>query len=518
MILQRKPSHLFLSFFMALVVATVSGPQYIYPTYGTSLATKFGWTALENSFVSTACFLGVSFSGPLCSYMIERFGFQLTLRISAFFGFLGSFLLAQTYVGRLPPYFELCAFYLILTGFSAAAAYLVALDSQSHNFRHHRGMAMGFTSATLGFCGLIFSQINDYFFKKKNVNTHGSLNVMLDNGIEEDDDENTYEFLMFLAIVTSIGMFLPSFILGPIPYTDHTHEGKKNNNDEEVIIYSHENLDSYIDDDACSSNPTLVDDEDDDEINAPLLANNIIQKPTNYATYDDAHPTVEEEEPNQPISGLALLTHPIGFTMFIALFVVLGVGYVYLASIGQILMSLPSVLGSNPQHIRNTHVSIFSISNCLSRAGFGTLSDTLKNKFGIHRLFVFYFGVCGLILSQIYLITFVHDNVSLIPCTVSMAIVYGIAFGISPAATAEFGTDVFARNWGILLFAPALGSQMFNVLFGYLYDLEAEKQGDHLCKGPICFTNTYLIGIVAGLLCLALMTRTIIKLRLYRRQ
>lgn len=376
-------------------------------------------------------------------------------------------------------------------------------------------MAMGFTSATLGFCGLIFSQINDYFFKKKNVNTHGSLNI-LDNDAD-DDDENTYEFLMFLAIVTSIGMFLPSFVLGPIPYNN---EGKKNNNDEEVFIYSHENIDSYIDDDACSSNPTLVDeDEDEDQANAPLLANNIIQKPTNYATYDHQDQIDEvEEEPSQPVSGLALLTHPIGFTMFIALFVVLGVGYVYLASIGQILMSLPSVLGSNPQHIRNTHVSIFSISNCISRAGFGTLSDALKNKFGIHRLFVFYFGVCGLILSQIYLITFAHNNVSLIPCTVSMAIVYGIAFGISPAATAEFGTDVFARNWGILLFAPALGSQMFNVLFGYLYDLEAEKQGSHLCKGTVCFTNTYLIGIVAGLLCLVLMTRTIIKLRLYRRQ
>lgn len=62
------------SFIAALIVALVSGPQYIYPTFGTSLDERFNWSALENSFVSTACFVGVSFSGPLCSWMIEHLG------------------------------------------------------------------------------------------------------------------------------------------------------------------------------------------------------------------------------------------------------------------------------------------------------------------------------------------------------------------------------------------------------------------------------------------------------------
>jgi hypothetical protein len=53
-----------------------------------------------------------------------------TLRLSAFFGFFGNFLLAQTYYGTLPSHFQLCAMYLVLTGFSSSAAYLCALDSQ----------------------------------------------------------------------------------------------------------------------------------------------------------------------------------------------------------------------------------------------------------------------------------------------------------------------------------------------------------------------------------------------------
>lgn len=119
-----------LSFLAALIVANVSGPQYIYPTFGTSLSERFSWSAVQNSFVSTACFVGVSFSGPLCSWMIETLKIKKTLRVSAFLMFLGPFMVAQTYAGRLPDSFILCAFYLICAGIAGAAAYLCALDSQ----------------------------------------------------------------------------------------------------------------------------------------------------------------------------------------------------------------------------------------------------------------------------------------------------------------------------------------------------------------------------------------------------
>lgn len=128
-----RPSYKFslaLSFLAALIVANVSGPQYIYPTFGTSLNERFNWSAVQNSFVSTACFIGVSFSGPLCAWMIETLKIKRTLQVSALLIFLGPFLVAQTYAGRLPDSFILCAFYLICTGIAGAAAYLCALDSQ----------------------------------------------------------------------------------------------------------------------------------------------------------------------------------------------------------------------------------------------------------------------------------------------------------------------------------------------------------------------------------------------------
>lgn len=67
---------LILSFITALAVANVSGPQYIYPTYGTSLVDRFHWNGIENSVVGTATFAGVSFSGPLCAWMVENWGIK----------------------------------------------------------------------------------------------------------------------------------------------------------------------------------------------------------------------------------------------------------------------------------------------------------------------------------------------------------------------------------------------------------------------------------------------------------
>lgn len=74
----HRPTKLTLatSFITAILVANMSGPQYVYPSFGTSLAAKFNWTALQNSLVSTASFIGVSFSGPLCAWLVERFGIR----------------------------------------------------------------------------------------------------------------------------------------------------------------------------------------------------------------------------------------------------------------------------------------------------------------------------------------------------------------------------------------------------------------------------------------------------------
>ncbi|KAI9321367.1 major facilitator superfamily domain-containing protein [Dichotomocladium elegans] len=371
-----------------------------------------------------------------------------TLRVSAVLAFISTVVLAQTYAGYLPGHFVLCAIYLAVLGIAGSAAYLCALDSQSHNFRTYRGMSMGLASTGLGLCGVVFSRIDDIFF-----------------------DDNVYGLLVFMAVAMSMSMCLGGFVLGPLEPAPEE--------DIQVQVQA-------------------IDDSEEDEETVPLLT--------------------DHHHPRHGLTGIRFFKHPAGFALFSTMLVNLGLGYVYLASIGQLLESLPSstALVVSPQRLRSTHVALFSLSNCIARAVFGSLSDMLKKRWGIDRLWVFVGATVGLLLTTIYLVIGVTSIETLLPSTFAVAVTYGAAFGVAPAATTEFGTEFFARNWGWLLFAPALGSQIFNVLFGALYDREAKRQGNYQCQGPSCFRSTFLIGAGCILVVFVIQGWAIIKMRLYR--
>ncbi|KAG0175493.1 hypothetical protein DFQ28_000085 [Apophysomyces sp. BC1034] len=434
-----------ISFLLALVVANLSGPQYVYPIFGTSLTTTLRWSAVENSLVSTATFVGMSFSGPLCAWMVERLGIASTLRISGLVGFLGPFLLAQTYLGHLPNYMVLCVIYLAATGIAGSAGYLCALDSQSHNFKSHPGLTLGVTSTAIGVCGVVFSQINEHFFK-------------------ETDGDNVAGFILFWGTAMLIGLFAGSFVLGPI----------EPENEKEIT--------------GIEETPLLI------EEHIPVT------QPKDYE-----------------ITGKALLTDPFAIALFCTLFMTLGLGYVYLTSIGQLLLSLPATPAS-AQHLRNVHVSLFSAVNCSARALFGLISDVLKRRYGIHRIWMLWLAAAVMLLSLLYLVIAVSTAEALIPATIMIATVYGLAFGVTPAAISEFGRKVFARNWGWMLYAPAISSQIFNVVFGILYDYEARRLGVDICEGVGCFRPTFIIGAVFTFLCLLVVSWAIVREKLYKRQ
>ncbi|KAI8359892.1 major facilitator superfamily domain-containing protein [Choanephora cucurbitarum] len=470
-----------LSFIFALVVANISGPQYIYPTYGSALNDHFGWTAVENSIVSTACFIGISFSGPLCAWMLESLGTTTTLRVSSILLFLGPFLVAQTYAGRLPDSFILCAVYLAFTGIGGAAAFLCALDSQSQNFKSSRGLSMGLTTASVGVCGVVFSQINDFLFTS-----------------ETDTISNTYRFLMFLSIITASGVMIGSFFLGPIQQDEPIYEQIFPS---KQIRYDHVN----------TSDLSVLGESDDD------ICYEKDREPTERTEWDDNNTVIgmeNHEITGTAISGTALLLHPIGFSLFVTLFIVIGIGYVYLANISQLLHAISDEAS---QHERNLHITLFSLGNCGSRILFGALSDQMKNKYGIHRIWVFVYAVISLLLVLLYIVyntEMTLQNLKL--CTVIVSMSYGILFGVGPTVTTEFGIHVFARNWGLLLYAPAFGSQIFNLLFGILYGREAERQGSHVCHGPSCYNGTFYVAIFWNLIALGILSSAIYRTGLHR--
>jgi len=270
---------------------------------------------------------------------------------------------------------------------------------------------MGLTTASVGTCGVVFSQINDLLF--------GSERYEKDAPTSND---STYNFLIFIACVMSAGILFGSFFLGPVQ--DHSRQVVYQQIDEEQQPLEHVNTFE-----ASSSTASGRDSIESD----PLL---------------DSNNKLEEDYPTETvISGIRVLQHPIGLALFSTLFVVLGIGYIYLANIGQILNSIsaPGNSGESTQHARNLHITLFSLGNCGSRAFFGALSDVLRNKFGVHRLWIFVFALISMLMTLTWLVSTPAATMTpekLIPCTVIISSAYGIAFGIGPAVTTEFGTEV----------------------------------------------------------------------------
>lgn len=277
-------------------------------------------------------------------------------------------------------------------------------------------MSMGLTSASLGISGLIFSQINDHFFKSQAKDGH------------EEQDASTFDFLLFVGACIFIVTLFGSFVLGPVDKSEAISVPSDLVQQEEEVTHNL-NYHTYTQSiSSFSTSSTRFEEEDGEE--RPLISKNVIVSADNISMIKKmAHqyqPDIRiEEEPS--ISGIAFFTDPVGFSLAFALLVILGLGYVYLANLGQLILAVSpaDISVGQAQHVRNVHVSIFSIANCGARAVFGTLSDILQRRAGVHRLWFFWCAAIGLVMSMTYLITSVSTAAELISCTIMTAIVYG---------------------------------------------------------------------------------------------
>ncbi|KAG1151834.1 hypothetical protein G6F37_004213 [Rhizopus arrhizus] len=443
--MQNQKGTLLLSFITALCVVNVSGPQYVFPIYGPSLAKHFHWSSIENSMVSTAVFVGVSFSSPLCAWLAVYLGCKKTLVISSFISLSAMFLLVETYVGYLSSNYILCSFYLLCIGAASAASCLCAFDSQAYNFKSCQGLSLGITSASLGISGLLFSQINDKFFRSK-------------------DGDNTFGFLIFFGCTATFVTLLGSFILGPISDIKHDHPSIRhpitqtkpvNYASTDASIHSFSTSSTWYEGDSIDSKPSL--------------SSNVMSGTNSIQIEDDAE---------MNISGCAVLLTPIGFSLCLSLLVILGLGYVYLTNIESILVSLSAdgISSSEIQHLRNLHLSIFSVSNCLSRVLFGALSDLVRERAGIHRIWFIWFAAFSFMITMVSLTAFAPDGKGLLLYSIVIAVIYGTSFGIGPVIISELVIKDFVKTWGWIMCAPAIGSQLYNFLFGFVYDKELKHQ------------------------------------------
>ena len=90
---------------------------------------------------------------------------------------------------------------------------------------------------------------------------------------------------------------------------------------------------------------------------------------------------------------------------------------------------------------------------------------------------------------------------------------YGFLFGVYPSLVAEtFGVHGLSQNWGAMCMAPVISGNIFNLIYGRIYDHHSDvnPDGDRTCPDGLgCYSGAYwvtfgasLVGILLSLWCI----------------
>lgn len=102
--------------------------------------------------------------------------------------------------------------------------------------------------------------------------------------------------------------------------------------------------------------------------------------------------------------------------------------------------------------------------------------------------------ICGAQIDQPHVLGFLSGLTGL---------AYGFLFGVYPALVVEtFGVRGFSQNWGTMTLAPILFGNIFNLVYGHVYDQHSIilPDGQRDCRdGLYCYRNAYFVTLGASL-------------------
>ncbi|KAF9104716.1 hypothetical protein BGX29_001398 [Mortierella sp. GBA35] len=477
-----------LSFLAACAVALVSGTPYLYSTYANQLTTKLALTALQSNAVAAGVHYGLFLSGPLFGKLVDSRGPRTVGVLSAGLLVTGYAGLSWTYSGTFYPYGFLTAFiFLILIGMGSQAGYMTSVGTNARNFQSARGLAMGIPIAGFGLSALLFAQISSHWYK--------------------DDPQ---AFLLVVAKTIGGTILIALIFLKVFPSEDL--EPPK---DQESSFPPTSDTSSS----SSSSRTSVADDEDITEEETER------RRRTSETERLIVRNDTARHAPHDQFSSLAIVPKSLsGFELFrtthqaqmlmLSTLLLSGPGLMYITNAGNVVRSIyrehiddPSIPPSEEELIRlqqlqNFHVSLVSMCSCLGRISTGMMSDLGKRGggkwWGVSRVFfLLYAGSC-VWLGQ----TFgsgVQEIGDLVKVSTLVGLGYGSVFGVAPTIVSEwFGVGNFGTNWGWISIAPAVGGQVFNLVFGWLYDREAEHEHTLECFGVECFHKSFVLGAVSS--------------------
>jgi hypothetical protein len=365
------------------------------------------------------------------------------------------------------------------------------------NFPEHRGTATAFPLAAFGLSALFWSNISTLIFK-----------------------DDTGRFLLLLALGTSILSFcsIPflrilasesySSIPRNIPESRRLHnptdlqpvpEDEEDPGVQSSTAFEHEQHAAHA---RSHSSNRLFEDE-----RSSLVSKNDHTRPSFDTLDDDFLNEVAIESHHLDIRGLAMLRKVEFWQLFLTMALLSGIGLMTINNIGNDVKALwlyydDSVTDAFIQHRQVMHVSILSFGNFLGRLLSGIGSDLLVKKMGMSRFWCLFISAVVFTLTQLAGTTISHPN-SLVIVSGFTGIAYGFLFGVFPSLTAHtFGIGGLSQNWGVMTLAPVFSGNVFNLLYGNIYDGHSVvgRDGDRECPDGLgCYRSAYFMTFVSGL-------------------
>ncbi|KAK0598419.1 hypothetical protein LWI29_034493 [Acer saccharum] len=136
---------------------------------------------------------------------------------------------------------------------------------------------------------------------------------------------------------------------------------------------------------------------------------------------------------------------------------------------------------------------LFSFCNFAGRLGSGAVSEHFVRSKTIPRTV---WMACTHVLMVFTFLLFASAlNGTLYAATALLGVCYGIIYSLLvPTVSELFGLKHFGIIYNFMLLGNPIGALLFSgLLAGYVYDVEAAKQGSSSCLGAECFRFTFLI-------------------------
>ncbi|GAK62491.1 MFS general substrate transporter [Moesziomyces antarcticus] len=485
----------------SVCVSLSAGSNYAFSSFAPQLQESLHLSSTQINLIGIAGNAGVYLSSPLWGRFIDKRGPHTALVVAAVLVPLGYAGLSASYTGEWRMHSTPLLFVLnLLTGLGNSGGFTAAMNAQAKSWGgSRRGTATALVLSGFGLSAFFYSTLSHLLFPG-----------------------NTGDYLLLLAFGSMASMLIGLGLIKIIPPLE-TPAPAHAERSEGGSGYLRRRTSSDIgaratvwhQPEALSAEAT----DDEDDARAPHAGGSRDITPAEEVDPEAQGLLSGRDESKRPgrevdpahidISGRKLFGQPDFYLIFLVMTLVSGAGLLLINNVGTITKTLwdynhrtDAVLvaasnadlrrrralvsseafeaakksaKSSVQQMQARQVSLISLCNFSGRIIIGLLSDWLVNRTAsaANRVWLLVV-VTTLAFGSQLLAAFpgAVDTVDrLFAVSALTGLAYGTLFGVCPTLVFEwFGMKHFSQNYGFVSLSPVVAGNVFNLLFGHIYD------------------------------------------------